>query len=260
MSLDANVKHSGKAGAHIKFIGESAEGFGTLTQVFKAGAYHGKRVRMSAWMKTENADSAQLWMRLDGEKRMLGFDNMDNRPVKGTTKWKKYEITLDVPEATVNIAFGAFVVGKGQAWVDDFQFEVVGQEIATTNMLTPEDMQEEHSFGMIINYPPQPMNLNFEEGAEPERQVVKVDQKILETYVGEYQYPGGRVFTVTREGNKLNFTSPDFPKSEVLPQSETEFFENGTSRFYIFVKNARGEVTHFIRPNYGADTIVKKIK
>src|SRR5712691_7388604 len=98
-------------------------------------------------MKTENAESANLWMRLDGEKRTLGFDNMGNRAVTGTTEWKRYEITLDVPENAANIAFGSFVAGKGQAWVDDFQVEVVGKDVPSTNRLSPEQMKEEHAMG-----------------------------------------------------------------------------------------------------------------
>jgi hypothetical protein len=149
--IDTAAKHSGSASAYIKFIGDKPEGFGTLMQAFKPDQYGGKRVRMSAWMKTENADSAQLWMRIDGvEKKMLGFDNMNNRAVKGTDDWKRYEITLDVPESAVAIAFGILVAGRGQAWVDDFQFEVVGNDVPSTNMLSPEKM----SAG--------PVNLNFE--------------------------------------------------------------------------------------------------
>jgi len=151
VGIDTAVKHSGSASAHIKFIGDKAEGFGTLMQTFKSDKYGGKRVRMSAWMKTENADSAQLWMRVDGvAEKMLGFDNMDHRAVKGTTEWKRYEITLDVPESAVAIAFGILVAGKGQAWVDDFQFEVVGKDVPSTNMLPLEKMNEG------------PVNLNFE--------------------------------------------------------------------------------------------------
>jgi hypothetical protein len=151
MGTDTAVKHSGNASAYIKFIGAKAEGFGTLMQTFTADNYRGKRVRMSAWMKTENAASAQLWMRVDGlETRMLGFDNMNNRAVTGTTEWKRYEITLDVPGNAVDIAFGTLAAGKGQLWVDDFQFEVVGKDVPSTNMLSPEQMNQE------------PVNLNFD--------------------------------------------------------------------------------------------------
>lgn len=164
MSVDITVKHGGKASARIKFIAAKAEGFGTLMQMFKADDYRGKRVRMSAWMRSEDADSALLWLRMDGAKGMLGFDNMGNRAVNGTNDWKKYELTLDVPATTVNIGFGAMVFGKGQAWVDDFMFEVVGQDVPSTNMLTPEQMKEEHEAQPDPEHPRRPVNLNFEEG------------------------------------------------------------------------------------------------
>ena len=163
MGIDTTVKHSGNASGHIKFIAETAKGFGTLMQMFQAGEYRGKRLRLSAWMKTEDADSAHVWMRLDGMKSMLGFDNMDNRAVKGTSDWSKYELTLDVPEETIFIAFGAFIIGKGQAWVDDYCLEVVGKDVPTTNLLTPEQMQEEEELKGRTDYPQQALNLNFEE-------------------------------------------------------------------------------------------------
>src|SRR4030095_6622009 len=68
--------------------------------------------------------------------RMLGFDNMDNRPVKGTTDWTKYELVLDVPEATTMILYGFFVYEKGKAWADDLRFEVVGKDVPSTNLMT----------------------------------------------------------------------------------------------------------------------------
>jgi erythromycin esterase-like protein len=164
MSLDKAVKHTGKAGAHIRFIAAAADGFGTLSQVFTGDAYRGKRLRMSAWMRTENADSAQFWLRLDSSKRTVGFDNMGQRAVTGTTDWKKYELTLDVPAETIRIAFGILLVGKGQVWVDDFAFEEVGKDVPSTNMVLPEQINEEHEQGQAGAFPAQPANLNFEAG------------------------------------------------------------------------------------------------
>jgi len=175
IALDAAVKHGGKASAYIK--GAGADGFGTLMQSFKAHGYHGKRLRLSAWVRTENADSAQLWLRLDGARGVVGFDNMDNRKVRGTVDWKKYEIVLDVPTNTVNVAFGALLAGKGQAWVDDFAFEVVGNDTPSTNMLPPEQMKEGDERPAPDGYPAQPLNLNFEEdqvaGAEYETNLAR---------------------------------------------------------------------------------------
>ena len=177
VGLDAFVKHSDKASAYIKLAGPDAVGFCTLMQSFKANGYHGKRVRMSAWVRTENADSAQLWLRLDSANGIAGFDNMNNRQVRGTVDWKKYELVLDVPTNTVKIAFGALLAGNGQAWVDDFVFEVVGKDTPTTNMLPPEQMKEGDERPESDNYPAQPLNLNFEEdpvaGAEYESNLAR---------------------------------------------------------------------------------------
>jgi hypothetical protein len=162
MTVDTAMKHDGKASARITFIGEKAEGFGTLMQIFKADDYRGKRVAMSAWMKTKDAESGNFWLRIDGVDTSLGFDNMFNRAVRGTTEWKEYEIVLDVPEEAVNIAFGAFVAGKGQAWVDDFSFKVVGETALSGAKPTPEQVKAKELAGSAKKHPRKPVNLDFE--------------------------------------------------------------------------------------------------
>jgi hypothetical protein len=263
MRAETAVKHGGQASAHIRFVGEKVEGFGTLMQTFKADAYRGKRLRMSTWMKTQDVDSAQVWMRLDAEKRMsAGFDNMANRPIKGASDWSRHEIVLDVPEDTVAIAFGAFVVGKGQAWVDDFRFEVVGNDVASTNLLTPERMKEERKSPLTAtNVPDQAENLNFERGVQPERKVVSVDPEILAAYTGTYQAADSGIITVVREGNRLFLTYGQPPsKFELFPESDTDFFRRYRPETVIFVRNDKGEVTHYIVRLRGQDTVIKKIK
>jgi hypothetical protein len=154
MGVDATVAHNGKASGYIKPRASNPKGFGTLMQTFKADDYRGKRVRMSAYVKAEKVEGwAGLWMRVDGpEGKMLAFDNMHNRPIKGTAEWTKYDIVLDVPATSLNIAFGLLMAGEGQTWIDDIQFDVVGKDVATTNLA--ETTQE---------LPRQPQNLKFED-------------------------------------------------------------------------------------------------
>jgi hypothetical protein len=154
MGIDPTVAHGGKASGYIKPRASSPRGFGTLMQTFKGDDYRGKRVRMSGYVKAEKlAGWAGLWMRVDGpENKMLGFDNMQNRPIKGTVDWRKCDIVLDVPATSLDIAFGLLLAGKGQAWVDDIQFEVVSKDVATPNL-------EETTKEM----PRQPQNLTFED-------------------------------------------------------------------------------------------------
>ena len=40
------------------------------------------------------------------------FDNMRNRPIKGSTDWTMYEIILDVPENSYSMNFGILLAGS----------------------------------------------------------------------------------------------------------------------------------------------------
>src|SRR5262249_16070246 len=129
--VDRNVKHTGEASCCIKSEVPDPKGAGTVTQAFKADKYAKKRLRMTAFSKTDQVkDGAALFLAAQGEKRgNLAADYMLTRRVKGTNDWTRYALVLDIPEEATIIAFGASLGGKGKVWVDDFNFDVVGKEI-----------------------------------------------------------------------------------------------------------------------------------
>lgn len=153
IGLDRNVAHSGNASGSIKSKTSRPEGNVTLMQAFKGKDYCGKRLRLSGYVKTKGVEYfAGLWMRIDDKQgQTLSFDNMEDRPIRKTTEWKQYDVVLDVPEETDNIAFGILLEGPGQVWVDDFQFEIVGEDVPTTDMKVIE-----------APIPETPTNLDFE--------------------------------------------------------------------------------------------------
>ena len=57
---------------------------------------------------------------------------MQQRAIKGTTDWTRYEIVLDVPDEAQRLAFGILLAGGGQVWMDDLKFEVVPTTVKTT--------------------------------------------------------------------------------------------------------------------------------
>ncbi|MCK7516664.1 MAG: hypothetical protein MZV64_02535 [Ignavibacteriales bacterium] len=76
-------------------------------------------------------------MRIDGESnQQLGFDNMRDRAIKGTTDWKKYEIVLDIPENSTTINYGVLLGGDGKVWFDNFELKEVDKSVAVTNTAT----------------------------------------------------------------------------------------------------------------------------
>jgi hypothetical protein len=156
MAVDPHGGHNGGACAYIKAKTPEARTFGTLMQTFDAAQYKGKRLRLSAWVKSAGISKwAGVWMRIDGPAdsrgypAMLGFDNMQGRPIKGTTDWKRYEVVLDVPGEAVSVNFGILLEGAGQAWLDGVSFDVVGPEVAVTTGQP--------------SLPRQPVNLDFEQ-------------------------------------------------------------------------------------------------
>lgn len=128
----AGSRHAGDKNAFIR-ARQDTSGFGSLMQTINAQAYRGKRVRFSGWLKANEANKAGLWMRVDGsDRKSASFDNMDDRPVAGTTDWKRYDIVLDVPSDASDIAFGFLLIGKGEVLADDFKIEEVGKDVPVT--------------------------------------------------------------------------------------------------------------------------------
>lgn len=116
--------------AFIKAKASAPSGFGSLGQLIAADNYRNQRLRLSAQIKTDNAARAQLWMRVDGQNgKMLGFYNMGDKPVVGTTDWKQYDVVLDVPADAVDIAFGYFLSGTGTVWAKGFKLDGVNSEV-----------------------------------------------------------------------------------------------------------------------------------
>ncbi len=154
MAVDAKGGRNGGPCAYIKAKTPDAKAFGTLMQTFDASEYKGNRLRLSGWVRSAAiAKWAGLWMRIDGPAAegnipaMLGFDNMQRRPITGTTPWKRYEVVLDVPQKATTVNFGILLEGAGQAWLDGLSFDVVGADVPVT------DLRQE--------VPKRPVNLDF---------------------------------------------------------------------------------------------------
>jgi hypothetical protein len=77
---------------------------------------------------------AGLWMRVDGQRSRpsLAFDNMQDRPVRGSTDWKRYEVVLDVADEATGVALGILLDGTGAVWMSDVKVETVDKTVATT--------------------------------------------------------------------------------------------------------------------------------
>jgi hypothetical protein len=151
LGVDPSVSYLNRSCVTIKSGTEPTE-FAALAQVIKADAYHGKRLRFSATVRSiEIKNRAALFMRVSGaDGRMLAFDNMRNRPITGTNDWADYTIVLDVGDVAEEIIFGLLLSLEGQVWMANVHLEIVDTDVPTTDLLAE-----------IAPY--FPVNLNFEE-------------------------------------------------------------------------------------------------
>jgi hypothetical protein len=153
--VDAQASHEGHPSAYFKAKKRAIDGFGTLMLDFRGTRYVGKRVRFSAFVKSEGVKSWEgLWMRMDKDKGVppLAFDNIQDRPITGTADWKNYAEVLDVPDGATGIFFGMMIHGTGNVWMSDVKVETVGTDVPTTAM----------TMG-AAGRPDGPTNLNFEQ-------------------------------------------------------------------------------------------------
>jgi AraC-like DNA-binding protein len=125
----------------------------TVMQQFKAKNYVGKRVRFSAFVKTNGVSGwGGLWMRIDNvTSNVIKIDNMQDRAIKGNVDWNYYSVVLDVPESSAIINIGMLAYGIGELWMDNISFNVVDRNVPTTDV----DISSE--------LPDAPVNLTFEE-------------------------------------------------------------------------------------------------
>jgi hypothetical protein len=115
-----------------------------LRQAFPAQAWWGKRVRFSAWLRTENVVpraegnvqvGAAVSAALGAALYLAATDTRGpvyNAVVTGTTEWTYKELVIDIPAGAAYIPTGLSLNGTGQVWARDFKFEEVPRDTPVT--------------------------------------------------------------------------------------------------------------------------------
>ena len=127
--------YAGKRVVTLRCVADKPTGFGTLMQQCAPDQYVGERIRFSGALRSRDVGGwGGLWFRVDGKTgKSLSFDNMQDRAVKGTTEWARYDVVLDVPEGATLLAYGVLLSGDGELGIADLRIDRVGDDVATTN-------------------------------------------------------------------------------------------------------------------------------
>ena len=93
------------------------------------------------------------------------------------------------------------------------------------------------------------------------RIAIKVDPKIFDAYVGDYEDRPGRVTTIlVAKGTLMLKLSGQPDPAEMSAESETEFFDPYHDTQVVFVKDAGGRVTEMVLRINGRELHAKKIR
>jgi hypothetical protein len=131
LARDDDIAWKGSASASLRArdVYDPGKRYGAFEQILLADAYRGRRVRLSAFMRTRrvaaDAGGASLFLRVEDAANNIAFQNMEGGQMpRGDTEWQEYSIVLYVPRSATEIHFGAFLRGPGQLWVDEMRLEI----------------------------------------------------------------------------------------------------------------------------------------
>jgi hypothetical protein len=104
-----------------------------LRQSFVARPYWGKRMRLSAWIRTKDVEPLpEAGARGGAGLYMSAQNSAANVNVTGTTDWQYRELVMDVPRNSPWLPLGLMLVGRGQVWARDFKLEEVSADTPVT--------------------------------------------------------------------------------------------------------------------------------
>jgi hypothetical protein len=120
----------------VKSRSDEPEGFVSVLRWLDASGYHGRRIRFSTRIRTEELDGrAGIWMRVDGreQREVLAFANTRDRPIRGTTDWTPYALVIDVSPDARYVFFGLVVNGVGRVFMDGTELSRVGEDVPVSS-------------------------------------------------------------------------------------------------------------------------------
>lgn len=135
--LPPTCVYHGKRAIRLRLRAAQAQGgFGTIMQSIDAARYRSRRVRFSAMIRGQAIEGwAGIWLRVDRADHTRVLDNMEDRPLRGTTAWTEAANVLDVAEDAASVHFGVLLGGAGAVDLASPRFEIVDADVSVT--MTP---------------------------------------------------------------------------------------------------------------------------
>ena len=130
VGVDPNIRYQGKPSLFVRSLVPLPAGEMTIFQTFSALKCRGKRVRLSAWLRTDRGNlNPPLLLQVDEWVASA-------RPSGMTGPWGRYELVEGVAAQAKDLGFGLRFSGAGTLWIGSFAFESVYSSVPLTYPVT----------------------------------------------------------------------------------------------------------------------------
>jgi CubicO group peptidase (beta-lactamase class C family) len=92
-----------------------------------------------------------------------------------------------------------------------------------------------------------------------QHRAININPTTFDSYVGRYQLASDFVLAVSMEANRLMIQSPNQPKIEIFPESETRFFAKGLDAVISFIQSPQGKATQLVVQQGGREIPAPRI-
>jgi len=142
--LDRSYSTRG-AVAYIRSRTARAAGIARLMQPVEVSSYIGKRVRVSAWLRSNAVDQEGGLLFLLRNRVVGAVGNQRFLAMHGTNEWSRRSIVFEIDDEVAEMRVGFALSGPGVIWADDFSIEVVDRNTPVTRVLPPAPVDADFS-------------------------------------------------------------------------------------------------------------------
>jgi hypothetical protein len=138
VGIDRQFRYQGRPSLFLRSLAANPSGGVSCYQDFNAGRYRGKRVRLSAVLRTERG-TALIGLYTSAGNR----HQWQTAQVTGSGPWTAREVVVDVPADAGSIRITYSLLDTGTAWAAGFDFQEVPLSVplsATPNGKAPRNL------------------------------------------------------------------------------------------------------------------------
>jgi len=129
IGIDRQFRYQGEPTIFLRSLVANPSGAASVYQEFSAVRYRGKRVQLSAVLRTERAEHGVIL----GLSTTVGNGEEWRRvPLAGSVPWTPRHVVVDVPADADLIGIALSLTGTGTAWAADFDFREVSRSVPLT--------------------------------------------------------------------------------------------------------------------------------